>query len=179
VTVDWGAVERSWVEYLEYPSSENARKVYILLPNSGHVRYTDDKVENGALEVLADPLGLEVLKRQILSGDRNAVKVAFRLCTLADGAFAEQLDWILASLVRVNPHLFLEELQSHWDLLQSLGGGLPLGALGPEFVDRLEARRLEVTLQIKALGEVHDRDVVSVRDKCIGALRRWLEDHEP
>lgn len=171
--MDWNKFLQGWEEYLDYPSSENADKVSQLLPDSGHVEYTGDEEEEKTLDTIWETLSM--LERQVYSGDRSAVNLAFHLYSIADGAFAEELDIILGALIRINAQLFLEGLSNQRAFLKGIESGLPVGNFGVEYVDRFEAQRLEATLRIKALQKIRDPSLVNIRGECIRALKGRLE----
>ncbi len=90
--VDWDGIHQAFAAYDEYPSSANAMKVMSLLPESD-VKYTNERKENEAIQFVYQNVGM--LERQVISRDPDAVKLAFKLRTIADGAFAEDLDIVL------------------------------------------------------------------------------------
>ena len=164
----------AWKEYISYPSSENAIRVYTLLPDTGHVfNYIDidEELEDTLWDVYES---LSMLERQVYSSDREAVRLAFRLLTTwADGACGEELDIILGTLIRINPKLFLEELYTHRNLVSRLDA--LVGNFGPEYCGRDKAERLEASLRIKALKQVTDPKLVEVHDECIGLLESFYQ----
>lgn len=171
---DLVAFSRAWKEYVSYPSGENARRLTDLLPDTG--RYTEflspdqyDEMSSVAWEV-GQTLGM--LEYQVCAGDREAVRLAFRLLyTYADGHVAEEICIMLGVLIRSNPQLFLEELHNHPPQWVSLGH--LVGDFGPNFVDLDSAEWLEATLRIKALQTVSDSQLVEVRDQCIEFLEEY------
>jgi hypothetical protein len=167
--VDWVKLGAAWENYMDYPSSENADKVYNLLPAQGHFNYTHEHQEEDETSELIYS-NLKMLERQIYSSDRHAVKLGFRLFTIADGGFAEYLDDILGSLIRINPRLFLEELKENRDIIMGLDG--LLGNFGDPYVDRMKAHDLEASLRVKALRSVKDKSLKSLRDECIRTLEK-------
>ena len=162
----------AWKEYISYPSSENAIRVYELLPDTGHVtQYIDftKEYEDITWEVYES---LDMLERQVYTSDRKAVQLAFRLLTtFGDAAFSEELDIILGTLIRINPKLFLEELYTHRNLVSRLDA--LVGNFGPEYYGPDKAVRLETSLRIKALKQVTDPKLVEVRDECIVLLESF------
>lgn len=151
-----------WEKYVEYPSPENARKV-----NS--VKYEDPKYEN---DINYDDLNL--LGIQILSGDREALKLAFRLRAESDGAYAEELDIITGRLIRINPKLFLEELKLYKKNIYKMDS--LLGNYGQPYVDKLKADIYETKARIKSLKTVNDGKLIDVRDECIKVLNDSLRE---
>jgi hypothetical protein len=161
---DWNKVKKAWEIYGEYPSSENAYKVYIVLPRK-HINISGiDSLS--AFFFKSDTLGL--LERQICASDRNAVKVGFWLINISDGDATEELCIILGQLIRINPKMFLEELKEQYiildnaDLVHSI-----LRSLEDWYVDKFKAKDLERNLRIKALQSVKDKRLKEIRDRCI------------
>ncbi|MGC2422957.1 MAG: hypothetical protein WA666_01225 [Nitrospirota bacterium] len=166
---NWIMLRGAWTNYVNYPSSDNAKNVSRLLPAKPHSR-----VDKETLDYIYDRDGnYRILERQIISSDPAAVELAFRLYTIADGAFAEELDIFLGELVRINPKLFLKKLKEHRNIV---GGGFDglLGNFGYVYVDKLKAHALETSLRIEALRSVNDKSLLSVRDECIQELNRQL-----
>lgn len=166
-SVDWLKLKETWLAYLNYPSSENADKVSRQLPSQGHVKYTGATDEHDAVNFVYDNLGM--LSRQIYSGDRSAVRLGFRLFSVSDAAFSEELDIILGSLIRINPRLFLEVLnENQWALKNNQG---LLVNFGGDYVDRPNADELEISLRIAALRSVDDPSLAPLRDECLQLLK--------
>jgi hypothetical protein len=105
VFVDWERLQSAWKEYIEYPSSENALKVYLLLPEKEPI--IDGKALK-CIDLIYNFDNFSILEHEIYAGERNAVRVAFRLLNIADGDFAEILLITLGNLIRIHPKLFLE-----------------------------------------------------------------------
>jgi len=95
--------------YQKNPSDRNAELLYEALPERGHT-----KLEDTGREIIRE-IGdnLMTLEKQVLKGQRNSVKVAFRMFTISDGAFTEWLQIMLGKLITKNPEMFLEELKVH------------------------------------------------------------------
>jgi hypothetical protein len=127
---------------------------------------------------------LIVLERQVLKADRNAVKVAVRLWTIADGAFAEYLDSILGDLIRMDPKMFLEEIKEFpWpedypiDFMEWLSRGYVL-CNGRIFNgESVSDERRELELRIKALETVKDVNLAGFRDECIEIIRKHINEY--
>jgi hypothetical protein len=129
------------------------------------------------LEIERETLGLfytnsQILERQVISGDVESVRLAFRLFSITDSAYTEELDILLGKLIRINPNLFLRELVANQDLIGTLDG--LLGNIGEEYVDRPKAQCLENRLRLKALQSVTDLTLRRKRDECVNELdRQW------
>jgi hypothetical protein len=165
-SVDWDGIRKAFAIYCDSPSAKHAVHVMRLLPRS-RVEYTGRKKENDAIDFVYDHLG--TLRQRVLSRDLSASKLAFRLMTIADGAFAEDLDILLGQIIRIDPALFLQELKGYGRVgrLDAL-----VGSLGDSYVDRIDAQRLEIKKRIQALSSVKDPAVKELRDECIKELLR-------
>ncbi len=164
VQIDMANFGKAWEEYSADPTSDNALKVYALLP--------DGRDKEIRLQVEVRPLinnSLSVLESQIFSGERNALKVAFRLFTIADNALKEGLARIIGNLIRFDARLFLQELKNHYELIDlsfivcsfqfSLTGDIP-------------GQELEKKARIRALEYVEDADLSDLQKECIKSLKK-------
>ena len=156
-----GAVAQTeWETYLESPTPDNAKRVQEATysePNSRANRLFED---------------LWLLEIQVTSGDREAVRLAFRLFSSADGHFAETLDIMLGRLIRIDPTLFLRELEIRRKQVARLDS--LLGNFGEAYVDRFPAQEYETEKRIAALMTVNDPALTAVRDECVAELRKQL-----
>lgn len=170
--IDWDAIHGAFAAYCDYPSDKNAVKVIGLLPDSG-IQYSGAKQEHDTIDFVYS--NLVMVERQVLSRDPNAVRLAFRLKTIADGAFAEDLDVLLGRLIRIDPTLFLQQLKEH-GRVNRLDG--LVGNLGDPYVDRFDAQRLEIQKRIGALKSVSDPALKELADRCIQELKHQAASRE-
>jgi hypothetical protein len=169
-SVQWKLFSASLRAYFEYPTPKNAKNAYQYLPASGHVTMKGLEIEREALELFYT--NSRILERQVISGDAESVRLAFRLFSITDSAYTEELDILLGKLIRINPKLFLRELVANQDLIGTLEG--LLGNEGEEYVDRLKAQCLENRLRQKALQSVTNPSLRRKRDDCVNELdRQW------
>jgi len=171
--VDWEKIKGAGDAYFACPSSENALKLYLSLPEEDIINYGDEGIK--IIEFISDHKNLNILEKHIHAGDRNAVKAAFRLFNISDGCFALSLDKALGDLIRINTKLFLEELKNHRDIVYIIRRGPPVYPVGDEYVDRFEARKSEINLRIKAFESIKDKDLIEIRDECIKGLKEPLK----
>ncbi len=163
---DWKALEENWNAYYAEPSEEVAQKIIALLPNGAKVM--DIKDGFTVLNSINDHLG--VLEGEIYSGNPNAVKLGFRLFTIAYGGFEVNLDKIMGNLIAFNPRMFLQELGANRDLFPSLEP--LLGSFLRDTANDAVARDLERKLRIKSLESVEEKDLKSLRNECIKILKK-------
>src|SRR5262245_63430521 len=88
-----------WEMYMESPTPAHAAQVAART-------YRTDPSEN------AREMDLGLLGVQVQAGDREAIRLAFRLLPRSDGSEAELLCVILGRLIRSQPELFLVELKA-------------------------------------------------------------------
>ena len=112
---------------------------------------------------------LPVLERQVAAAKPAAVRLAFALFTVADGAFAEDLDVDLGGLIENDPSLFRSVLKARGDDGPALEG--LLGNLGGEYVDRMAASCRALRARLRALQGVGSERLAAIRDKCIAVLK--------
>jgi hypothetical protein len=179
--VDLERMEIAARTYIDYPSTENARlfyqslSAYVPAGKTGEIdRERWERVANFIFD------NLEVLARQIWAGDRDAVRVGFRLYSFFGGYYTMRLDAMMADLIRFQPQLYLEELKSspNAQLLKSLG--FPLCESDIDFgrSDREMALRHELEMRIKALESVTDSALADLRDTCIKEIRAFLTKYD-
>lgn len=154
-----------WEEYVSNPNSDNAQKVYSMLP--------DGKDNEIVLQVEIRPLiskSLNILERQIFSGDRNSLKVAFRLFIIADTALEQELGKMLGNLIRFNARSFLEEYDSHRELVPYLS--LIVCSFQFSHSGDTAAQELEKKARIKALEYIEDDNLKDIKKECIKTLKK-------
>ena len=137
--------QTDWERYIAQPNPANARNV-----NS--IDYSAD-----APQPLAEHLA--VLEKQVLSGEREAVRLAYRVAR-TEPVLLQFLYPMVGRLAQARPRIFLEELQR---------------------ADRREQRELVLTLKAEApelraraatLKGVPDAPLAALRDESIAALQR-------
>lgn len=153
--------ETNWETYLDYPTSENAALVQ-------NAEYSDSI---SFPEHLYQDLWL--LEVQVISCDREAVRLAYRLLRESDGHYSETLDIILGRLIRIDPVMFLEELRDHRKEVVRLDA--LLGNQGNPYIDRFGAKRYETEERISALESVTIPGLREIRDECLIELKDKLE----
>jgi hypothetical protein len=167
-TVHWQIIKNAFDKYLDYPSTENATLLCDVLPQEDIKNLGEDY---GVSEYLYK--NYEILAYEMKCGDKNAVKAAFSLFNISDGAFTEEIEWSLAELIRIQPKLFLEELELHKNGYFIREVDYPLFGEGIIFLDKMRAQTLESEMRIKALESVTDERLRPIRDECI----KRLNDH--
>jgi len=167
-TTKWADFEKAWDNYLIKPTHDNSIKAYNLLPDKVMGGDYPDGGQTGRIFSRIDQLD-----KLVQQGDRDALGLAFKLFTIADGEYAEGLQIEIGKLINVNPKLFLQELKNHRRLIVSLDG--LVGNLGQDYVDEFERQTKEKEKRIKSLNKVSDKDLTIVRDECLKELDRQVK----
>jgi hypothetical protein len=147
------AAATPWERYLDEPSPLNASRVRSIsysTPVQGDYDSGD----------------LDILKLQVLGGDPQAFRLAYRLYKLSDGGLAEELGEILASSIRPNPKFFLQQVA----VLQVQCSTFGVNVAGSEYVDRDKAQAYELKMRRLALASVKDKSLAKVRQDCLAQL---------
>ncbi|MCK5057662.1 MAG: hypothetical protein KAT34_13455 [Candidatus Aminicenantes bacterium] len=165
VQIDMTSFGKVWKDYISNPNGENALRVYSMLP--------DGKDREIRLQVEVRPLiinNLVILESQIFSGDRDSLRVAFRLFTIADTALEEELGKILGNYIRFNARSCLRELNNHRDLVPYLS----LIVCSFQFTLRGDTtgQGLERKARLKAMEYVDDGDLKAIKKECIKTLKK-------
>lgn len=166
INIDMTNLGKVWEAYIAAPGKDTAIKVYESLPGGKENREIELQVDVRDLIMKK----LHVLESQIYAGERNALKVAFRMFVIADERMEEDLIKIIGYLLRFNTKLFLQELQEHEDLVPDLNRlvcSFLLSAPG----DKAQ-QNLERNIRLKALGYVEDKQLKSIKKKCIKILKK-------
>jgi hypothetical protein len=175
---DWDKILKAGQTYFNDPTSANSLELYKALPET-QVRSVRDGQEFRDVFYFFDA-HLGALEHHVLLADRNAVRVAVRLWTIADGAFAEVLSEMLGDLIQVDPKMFIEEIRNfpwpkdYGDFDEWLSQGNILCAAGIEVSEEIRRKKLES--RIRALETVTDSRFAKVRDHYISIIIRHLRD---
>jgi len=152
------AEETAWEVYLNYPSSENASQVTSIQSSRGA------SPSSG----IGSSSELVILRLQIVAGDRQAFRMALRLASIADGGVLEDLYGLLATAIRPQPKMFLEEIEKMQVSTRVLESVLSMS--GPEYVDRFEAQKYELKMRRVALQSITQKHLKSTQKKSMQIL---------
>jgi hypothetical protein len=158
-TPDWGKVEAAAHAYSKEPSCTNASSLIALIPDRALAR--EERIDGATSEVLYRLL--PPLEGLMLYGDACATRVAFRLCRVADAAFAEDLYAALGALATTRPLLFLQETARS-------GQGCDVVTFYWTDYSEPEARA-ERKLRLERLQQPVPAALKSLRSKCVQLLR--------
>jgi hypothetical protein len=169
IEVDWSGLLIAWRQYVSNPSGVNADTLYFYLPTNHW--FQQDSAYAKTFDIIYD--SLFIVEKLMQKQNRIAVKIAFRLLNISDGAFAEDLCSSLGSFIKINPQMFLEELELQWQPntgLEQLGNNL-----GEEFLSNEDSSRAEYKRRIDALNSVTIPELKKYRDRCVFELELKLK----
>jgi hypothetical protein len=164
--LDLAGIGSAWDAYIANPGDETALSVYRLLPANWNPRKVQLPPEIKEKFIK----NFNVLESRIYGGERNSLKLAFRLFTIADNEMQEALVKIIGYLLRFNTRLFLQELQSHEALVPDLEQLLCSFRLSVP--DDKAQQNLEKNIRLKALSYIEDKDLKAIRKKCTRILNK-------
>lgn len=166
ITLDAGNLGKAWQEYMTNPGSETAGKVYDLLPDG--VMNLEIKLQVEVRDQINQ--GINVLESQIVAGDQNSLKLAFRLFTIADPPLIEALAITLGNFMQFNTRSFLQELKTHKHLVPDLS--IILCSFQRTLVDDKPGQELEKKIRQKALDGNEDEDLKEIKKECLKAIKK-------
>lgn len=168
VDINMTNLGNAWEEYITNPGNETALKVFEILPE----RKEDFKefiVQPEVRKLISEKI--TILQRLVYSSDRDAVKIAFRLFSIADEELIKLLEEVLGNLIKFNTRLFLEELNAHEELVTDLPGLVCSFSL-METSDNAQLE-LEKNIRLKSLINNEDKKLKSIKKKCIKILKKY------
>lgn len=171
---NWQEIARRFDTYAKHPSDENARITIAVLPDA-QVSFSGSAEESQANRIIYAEQPMATLERQVLMRNQASVELAFRLMHIADGAFAEDLDIILGKLIRIDPVLFLTELQK---AKGAESVGLVLN-LGESYVDEMKRTCTEWRLRRQSLQTVHAPNLDAIKKRAIAAIDKEVKNCGP
>jgi hypothetical protein len=147
-----------WESYLALPAPENASKVVV-------VEYTPGATPENHGYLESD---LRILRNQVLGGDRESFRLAYRLIENSGGVLVEDLIVILSQTIRAHPEFFLKEMSELNPDRNTLKSILTMPGL--EYTDRKYAKRYEIYMRRMALTGVSNISLKDFRDTCLDLI---------
>ena len=179
----WGRALKAAEEYFSKATPENARALSQALPDRQLPRIAFD--QEVLVVNIADGILSSLLKQKMDEGEPNAMDVGFRMINIADGGFGEMLFSALGEISAKHPRLFLEKAAAHLGsksrddldrLLHSILYPQPFAwrEIPDDYSEddpRLKVLvKHEAELRIQALKTVDDKDLRTIRDRCLAVL---------
>lgn len=163
------SVKTAFEEFVRCPSMANARAFRDSITLNKQEGYTYE-IQNLMLigYFLRRTLGYLVLEREAIAGNRYAAEALFRMYNIFPGGIGiVELRESLSQLIRINPKLFLEALNSYKDVLdlddkEGLIGFLPFHIRNHEI--------LEYKMRQEALAGVAAPFLREIREYCVDTL---------
>ncbi len=166
ISLDMTNLGKAWEEFKAKPGPGTATKLYELLPDGKTAQEIELQTE--VRELIAKEL--HALESRIYAGEREALRVAFRLFTIADVEMQKSLIKIVGYLLRFNTRLFLEELITHEELVPDLE--LLVCSFRLSAPDDNARQKLEKNIRLKALSYIDDKKLKSIKKKCTKILKK-------
>ena len=157
VVAGTGGAPTPWETYLALPSAENAAKVERIEYSSGEPAPVGYRA-----------LDLQILRLQVVAGDIEAFRLAYRLRERSDAGLLEELTGILARAIRPQPDMFLEAVSSLRPSRAALESILMMPGL--EYVDRPRAQGFEIAMRRKAIEGVQVPRLRGAQERCLELL---------
>lgn len=167
--VNWDRVKDNLDTFFDLPCSKNAKMVLDSMP-VGEV-----SIEKGDLSGMMELARQKytIIKTEVLSGNRDAAELLFRLLAFADGADASDIQETMGLLIRVNPRLFLDML-FNYHKSPMFRDGYPVTTLAPAYWDSKGAQRYELEMRIIALESVGGSKYSEIIRNSVQQLRTMI-----
>jgi hypothetical protein len=168
--VDWKIIKADYANYIKKPSKQNAEILLAVLPRE-YISFNNiDDNENQALGYLSAWKSLKKIQDEIVMGDIYAMRIAFRLRAVADGAFAEDLDIAIGQGIKNHSDTFLHELQSAVPPVSTHSLRPLVSNLGDDYVDKQNEQCEILYIRERAIGLVKSPDLADTQKKVIDVL---------
>jgi hypothetical protein len=180
--IEWEKIREAFEAYYKSPSAANADNILTILPRDFDNRTANLYHWGDTLEYIWQGTTFNVLKNQILKGDRLAIRISLRTLIISDGAFAESLCGLISESIKPNPLGYLEEATAFRKYAPRMDF-IILDTVLPEFYGSPEEDpkgfaefKKEVQERVWALETVSRPDLIELRDKCISRLIRAIRE---
>lgn len=175
--VKWEEIKELVNTFLINPDKENAQLLYKLLPPENKLLKEQPELAERFLHYLIWERDAKVVfTYEIITGNINAAKLAYKLLIISDGYYAEEICRILSCLIRINPRLFLEVILSNPDddFIKFIVRATPFSE--SEIYENNFGRmyRNECLKRAEALRTVNDPELRGLRDRCLAILLEEL-----
>ena len=175
----WEDLKIAYAAYVEISSAKNVYRVNeaitecenapVETPISSYVESHSVRAQRDAGEYIMSHL--DVLEKQVKAGDRASIGMAYRLLTISDSEFSEDITEILDKPIHWNPELFLKCLVDNRRSLEKRGSlNDLLTFMGTAFVDQPGQPEKEYRLRIRDLQKVTNPGLKDIRVECIKTL---------
>ena len=169
----WGKIEAAWLRYVEEPNRENAESLCRLIPRQAKIAKGDHKTWVRIVNLIQGKL--DVLEKQVSKGHKTSLKLAFHLLEISDGAFAEELIFIIGNSIKKHPRQFLRTLSQFPNRIEGTLNAF-LSNSHPEFYGIPTVELSILKTRKKRLATVKDPNLQPLKQQCITAIDKLIED---
>ena len=169
-SIEVSEFEDSWREYIKNTCNETAIAVYKKVPL--YDTYDDEKKSRISNQIDIDA---DKLETHILTGNKRALDLAFKLFSITDGALSSFFNIITGPYMHIDPTYFLESLDRHYHLVEIKP---LLGNYGLDLVDEFELQNIETKKRIESLSQVDAPKLQKLKQECIGHLQKKFVSQE-
>lgn len=166
-TLDWTQLDATWKAYQAKPNAETAGPLIALLPVSGKIT-APDPLGDAFRQSIDSQLNF-IEDRLMIENDVNAAVITFRFLTISSGELEKKLELILGRFLIFSPHLFLQQLNAHRQIVVHLDMILNSykfdGSLSEDSFD------LERKHRIKLIEEIEDKELKAIKKECLRILK--------
>ena len=155
--------EENWKDYIETPCDKTAIQAYNTIPL--YDMYDKQKKSRIVNQIDID---LEKLETHLLTGNKNALDLSFKLFSITDGALSSSMHMIIGPYMHIDPTYFLESLDRHYHLVAITK---VLGNYGIDLVDEFELQNIETQKRIDSLNLVVSPKFQKLKKECIGHVQ--------
>jgi hypothetical protein len=172
--LEWGSIESAWLRYVDEPNRENAESLCRLIPR--HAKIAKGDYENWHRVVNLIKGKLDVLEKQVAKGRETSLQLVFHLLEISDGAFAEELIFIIGNSIKKHPRQFLRTLSQFPHRIEGRTLDAFLSNSHPDFygIPAVELSILKV--RKKRLATVKDPDLQPLKQQCVTAIDKNIEE---
>jgi hypothetical protein len=182
--IDWVNIREAYKAYSISPTSENAQRLLVTLPDKLDNITADAEQWSSTLHFIWEQEPFRVLERLIRQGDEFAIRIAFKTTVITDGACTEDLCTLISESIRVNPLIFLEGLYALIKKDEHLvrfilrrDDDIDTYTLYDDPQARVEFNK-EIRLRMKSLRTVNRPDLIEIRDYCLHRYAKMLKEGE-
>ena len=158
-TTNWENFDKVLKVYIKNPTHENSNKAYNLLPEK--VDGNDFPKSETYESIWASSVDLDSL---MLKGNRDALRLQFKLYTIANAEYSIGQDISIGKMIVKYPKIFLQESRIHkrYRDIEYI-----VGKASPDFTDNYKLQLKEMEERKRALNTVSDYELIEMKKLCI------------
>jgi len=170
VIINWDAIREAFERYEAVPTQENSRLLLDTIPEHSPTQQIGN--EDKVYDLIESSM---LFHKNVIAGNECLAEAAFRLyCIILPGDTLEELEYMLAEMLKRKPELYLKLLKKYKDRFDY--------RRFPLFVTRLvdvpeEEYLRELKNRIKALESVEDPDYLELKGECIRLLEEVIKKY--